>query len=176
MLGRSHRAAAVRRGPRGSPWGVGSAWAKPGGEVCTDCQGVQCTLCCCQVPGHAMLCHAMPTPCHEGRPPPLLQSCMHIGGPWGLRRAYVDGRSIRCHDAGSTGGVLLVLLRVFWALGEHKAKARHLLALCFSSCYFYIVLVRICLPEGGGRKDCWKNWLACSVGQRTTDNRAKQAG
>lgn len=40
--------------------------------------------------------------------------------------------SIRCHDAGPTGGVLLLnLLRIFWALGEHKAKARHLLALVF---------------------------------------------
>lgn len=42
---------------------------------------------------------------------------------------------IRCHDAGPTGGVLLFLclLRGFWALGEHKAKARHLLALVLLS-------------------------------------------
>lgn len=33
------------------------------------------------------------------------------------------------------------LLGVFWALGEHKAKARHLLVLDF-----YLVLARLCLP------------------------------
>lgn len=40
--------------------------------------------------------------------------------------------SIRCHDAGSTGGVPLVFCVLFWALGEHKAKARHHLALFFA--------------------------------------------
>lgn len=57
--------------------------------------------------------------------------------------------SIRCHDAGPTGGVLLLnLLRIFWALGEHKAKARHLLALVF---LFFALFscARVSLRSGG---------------------------
>lgn len=54
---------------------------------------------------------------------------------------------IRCHDAGPTGGVLLFLclLRGFWALGEHKAKARHLLALVLLSS----LLSRVVCASGG---------------------------
>lgn len=66
--------------------------------------------------------------------------------------------SIRCHDAGSTGGVLLLgLLRIFWALGEHKAKARHLLALVF----LLFVLFSCASVSLRGKI------LFCSVGQPT---------
>lgn len=67
---------------------------------------------------------------------------------------------IRCHDAGPTGGVLLLLclLRGFWALGEHKAKARHLLALVLLSSPLPRAL---CVPPGG------KVVVSCCVGQRS---------
>lgn len=55
------------------------------------------------------------------------------------------------------------LLGVFWALGEHKAKARHLLVLDF-----YLVLARLCLP---GVEDC----VFCCVGQRGSQQGGRAA-
>lgn len=148
---------------------------------------------CCQLgplPSKAMPCHGHATPRHASLSLslPLMYVCMHNTactsgegemGASGLRPSLcrpTDRQTagpIRCHDAGPTGGVLLFLclLRGFWALGEHKAKARHLLALVLLSSPLpsLSLSLSLALCASGGQGCCFLlRW--------TTEQQAWQAG
>lgn len=100
-------------------------------------------------------------PCHPSH------VCTHHRGPWDTGHLWTWGAEASlCRRQGRSDVMMLArqvvcfsldLLRIFWALGEHKANARHLLALVF----LFFVLFSCASVSLRGKI------LFCSVGQPT---------